>query len=58
MQLSHNPWNKVTACMRAPIFPPDQNDTEDGPDDSIWLCTTVDWEHMQSATVVQEKLLA
>lgn len=28
-------WNKVTACMCAPIYSPKQNDTEDGRDDSV-----------------------
>lgn len=36
-------WNKVTACMCAPIYSPKQNDTEDGRDD----CTVLDWECMQ-----------
>lgn len=57
MQLSHDPWNKVTACKRAPIYSPNQNDTEDGRDDPVWLCTALDWECMQPATVGQENLL-
>lgn len=35
MQLSHDPWNKVTACMCAPIYSPNQNDTKDGRDDPL-----------------------
>lgn len=57
MQLTHNTWNKVTACMCAPIFPPNQNDIEDDPADPKWLCTATDWGCMESAAVAQVKLL-